>query len=216
LLGVTPELAALPTSLVAVDWSAEMIRQVWPGNGASRRVVRADWRALPLAAESIHTVIGDGSFNMLRYPDDYVTVLAQLHCVMGKGGRIAMRCFTSPETTPAAAEVQMRALRGDYSGFHELKWRVATLAVRETGNVNIGGRAILDRFDALFPDRAALSRATGWTLDVLAEIDEYRDAGWTMSFPTRCQFETALPGARWGESGDYAMAELCPILVIDL
>lgn len=214
LLGVTPEYAALDRPITAVDWSEAMIGSVWPGNTAQRHVVRADWCDMPFAPASFAAAIGDGALAMTRWSDHYDGIVARLRDVVRPGGRIVLRCFCSPETPETLAELAVTVMNGEPMGFHAFKWRLAHAAMYEQGADNIPIRAVWDAFQRLFPDREALSRVSGWSLHVISEIDDYEVSPLWKSFPTRAQLLKLFPGSRIEESGDYEMADRCPLLVI--
>jgi hypothetical protein len=216
LLGVTPEYAEAFCPMVAVDWSAAMIDQIWPPSGDERGVVRGDWREMPLADHSVTAAVGDGSLNMTRWPEDYETIFDRLKLVVMPGGRIAIRCFTAPEVREPVDAFAAEVLGGRVHGFHAFKWRLAHALWQEAGEVNMPMRAVSDAFQRLFPDRALLASITGWSLEMIAEIDDYAVSPLDKSFPTRAQLLATFPGARLVESGDYEMADRCPILVFDL
>jgi hypothetical protein len=87
----------------------------------------------------------------------------------------------------------------------------------EDRSANIRVADILGSFDELFPDRPALAQATGWSMDAITSIDAYKGSAQVYSFPKLSEL-VALLGAHFGEvhvvpSGDYPLAERCPILV---
>ncbi len=213
LLGVTPELATLSAPVTAIDWSAAMIAQVWPGNAPGHRAVQGDWADMPFAPGSFVAAVADGAVNMLRWPDDYCALAARLAEAVRPGGRIVMRCFTAPDTPEALADLAGQVLAGTPIGFHAFKWRLA-MAVAD--GVDVAMRRVWEVFQSCFPDREALCRATGWTSEIVAEIDDYAVSPLHKSFPTRAQLLACFPGAYLVESGDYELAERCPMLVIDL
>jgi hypothetical protein len=220
LLGVTPELADLGRTLVGVDKNEMMIAKIWPGDTSRRRVVKADWRALPFAAREFSAAIGDGSLNALPYPDGYRQICDQLSKVVRPGGRIAFRLYKTPdrpETVDAArAAVESREIKG----FGAFKWRLAMAIVAETGDPNLAVEDIRARFDQLFPDRGRLAGTTGWAADDIDTIDVYKGSPEIYSFPTFDQLRTAIPAAygtpRLVAAGSYELAERCPLVLMDL
>lgn len=215
LLGVTREIALATPDLTAVDWSAPMIATVWPGNTEGRRVIESDWMALPLADRSFGVALGDGSLNMLSWPDGYRALATELARVVAPGGRAVIRTFVAPDASESLETVAADALAARIDGFHALKWRVAMAARRAAGAVDISARAMWAAFETAFPDRAALAHATGWSLETIAEIDDYRDSPLSKSFPTAAELEQAIPGGRLVPCGDYPLAERSPLFVID-
>lgn len=214
LLGVTPELAALPGPLIAIDWSETMIARIWPGDRDERHAIQGDWRVLPLAPVSIGAAMGDGIVNMLRWPDEVETVIEHLRATVRAGGAIALRCFCSPDTPETLDQVRQAYLSGTAdTGFHAFKWRLAQAAIEDS---NIETRAVWEAFERAFPDRPALSRATGWPLSTIDEIDDYRVSTLSKCFPTRCALKSLFPSARFLESSGYELAERCPVMVIEL
>jgi len=65
-------------------------------------------------------------------------------------------------------------------------------------------------------DRARLARASGWSLDEIAEIDACAGSALVHSFPTRAQMLDGVPariaGAHFVAAGRYRLALRCPIL----
>ncbi|HEY0445934.1 MAG TPA: class I SAM-dependent methyltransferase [Allosphingosinicella sp.] len=214
LLGVTPELAAVPGHVIAVDWSARMIAAAWPGDSGRRKAVLGDWRRLPLERGSVGAAIGDGCFTMLRYPDEQPLLLEQLRHAVRPGGSAIIRCFATPEPGETVDEVRADAFAGGL-GFHEFKLRFNMAVALEKSDGNICSQALFERFQAVFPDRAALSAATGWSLAEIAEVDAYKGSRHRHCYPSRRQLVELAPGARFVETGGYPLAERCPLLVVE-
>lgn len=215
LLGVTPELAVLPGAIVAIDWSDAMIEQVWPGSTPNRAIVQGDWLDMPFAPGSFGAALGDGSLNMLRWPNEYQVVLDWLGSLVRPGGRIVFRCFTSPDVAEPLEELATRSMAGEVAGFHAFKWRLAMSTAQASGTPNVALRAVWEAFEIHFADRALLSHATGWDLATIAEIDDYALSPLEMSFPTKAQLFGITPHARLVAGHGYELAERCPLLVVD-
>lgn len=217
LLGMTAALFGQGQRLTAIDFSAPMIARLWPGDTATHRALEGDWRGLAPPDRPYTAVIGDGSFNTLAWPHDIAAVGARL-AAAAPGAVLAVRCFLAPP--PAMAEslddLAAAAAAGTLGGFHAAKWRIAMALAAAAGDPNVPVVAIAAAFDALFPDRAALSAATGWTLETIAEIDAYRGSPACLAFPTAAQLLAALgtpPGAGFVAAGGYELADRCPLLV---
>lgn len=218
LLGVTPELAVVPERVLAVDWSDRMVSAAWPGDTENRRVVIADWRTLPLDAGAVSAAIGDGSLNMLSFPDDVVRLLNELRRVIAPGGRAIVRCFSTPEEGENVEAVRQAAFNGGLP-FHAFKLRLNMATALESGLLNMPCDRVFHRFEELFPDREALARASGWSLEEIAEIDAYRGSPYVQCYPKRSALMKLVPRAagqaRFAETDGYPLAERCPLVVID-
>lgn len=217
MLGVTPELAALGRELLAVDGSLGMVAAIWPGDDRRRRAILADWSRLPLADGSRQAVLGDGALSSNPFPDPTDSILAEIARVLAPDGIAAFRVYCRPEQGESLAAVRRAALAGEAGGFHALKWRVAMAVAAERGGPNMPVRDILAAFEATFPDRAVLVERTGWPPEVVATIDAYAASDQVYAFPTVAEI-LALVGRRFGDaravsSGDYTLAERCPLIV---
>ncbi len=218
LLGVTPALSDIGTTLTAVDRSPAMIALVWPGDDRRRRAIEADWRSMD-PGQDFSAVIGDGSFNCLRYPDDYRDVFARLGVVLRRPAGFVVRFFVTPDACEGIAALVAATLAGTVESIHALKWRLAMAICAERDTVNIAAIDILAQFDRLFPDRARLIERTGWTADEIETLDFYRESADVLSFPTVAQIRAVLPPG-FSEpqligSGDYDLSERCPLVVMD-
>lgn len=219
LLGVTPELSPLPTHLVAVDGSASMIAGAWIGNSATRLALLGDWLNLPIATDAMAGAIGDASFNVLFFHDQLPLLLDELRRVIRPGGRIITRYFTNPDVGETPEQVGEAALAGDVA-FHTFKLRLNMACGREHDDWTVTSREVHERFQALFPDRERLARATGWSIERIAEMDRYAGFDDPHAYPTRALISASLPewarDHRFVETDGYPLAERCPLLVIDL
>jgi SAM-dependent methyltransferase len=182
-LGVTPELVALPwrCPVVAVDRDREVIAALHAGAGA----VAADWRALPVATSSVDVVVGDGCLSFFAVAD-YPVVARELARVLVPGGRAVLRLFAASEPRAPLAAIDPAAC----ASFDALKWRIA-MALGEAVPVT----AIKAAFDARFADRAALAAHTGWRRDVIDAIDVYAGSPAIYTFPTLSRAAAAVAPA---------------------
>ena len=214
LLGVTPELAAAFAEVEAVDRSAEMIAALWPGDGPGKRAVRGDW--LELGGEPrFAAVVGDGSPNALTSLDDAARLLRIVVALLLPGGSFACRLYERPAVPFTVDDLVATTSRPGVMNFHAFKWQLA-LHIAETSSPTVRVAGILERFDALFPDRDALARRTGWTRAEIDTIDVYAGSPLAYTFPNRAEFTRLLPegieAARFLPCGSYDMAACCPML----
>lgn len=218
LLGVTPELADLGRTVVALDESEQMIAMVWPGDTASRRAIRGSWFDMPFEDATVGLVAGDGCVSVLDTPATRARFFAEVARVLRPGGRAALRAFASPEAPEPLDAVRVRALGGGVSSFHELKWRVAMARAAGHCGRTIAVRSIREAFEATFPDREELCDATGWDLATVGTIDAYAESPAIYSFPTAQAFAAEarrfFDDVRVLSSGNYPFAEQCPMLVL--
>ena len=219
LLGVTPELAVLGRSLLAVDQSAAMISGVWAGDNASRRAVTGNWLDLPVAGASTEAIIGDGCLSAVASKADRNALHGEIARALKPGGRAAIRLFASPETTETLASIEVQVLAGAIENFHALKWRIAMACTTGGPDFAIKVRTIRDTFDALYPDRDALAARTGWSRASIDTIDVYAGSDISYSFATLAilvdEARDWFNDVRVVPSGSYPLAERCPLLVLE-
>lgn len=218
LLGVTPELAGLGRTMLAVDESPTMISGLWPGDTATRKAVAGNWLDMPVAGTSIDAVIGDGCLSALGLSVARRALFAEIARVLRPSGRAGFRLYASPETPDDPQAVRALALSGGVSTFHALKWLVAMTATGVAPDYGIPVQAILERFDELFPDRDELCARTGWDMPVIGTIDVYRNSPAIYSFAPVAtlvhEAEAFFGDIRIVATGTYGLAERCPLLVL--
>lgn len=218
LLGVTAELADVGKKTTAVDISKKMIANAWPGDSETRRAVQGNWLDMPLQTREFTAAIGDGVLAGIPLAE-FVTFFAQLARLLLPDARLAIRLYETPEPGETVAQVRAETMAGRIAGFHAFKWRLAMALAAEAKNPAVPVALIHQTFQRAFPDRTALSAATGWSLDDIEEIDAYDGKPMVYQFPTRRELLAHLPeifaNPRLVASGDYELAERCPILVAD-
>ncbi|RJT33315.1 class I SAM-dependent methyltransferase [Mesorhizobium waimense] len=219
LLGVTPELADLGKTMLAVDESASMIASIWPGDTGTRKAVIGNWLDLPIASNSVDAVIGDGCLSALHSSTARLHLLAEIERVLKPGGRAGLRLFAGPEAPDDLAAVRELTLAGGVATFHELKWRIAMSCTGGYPDRAIKVKAILKAFDALFADREELSLATGWDMAVIGTIDVYATSQASYSFASAAvlvgEASRHFGRGRLAPTGTYDMVERCPLLVLE-
>jgi SAM-dependent methyltransferase len=217
LLGVTPELAGLGRTLLAVDESPTMIAEIWPGDTADRKAVVGNWFNLPVGDASAGSVIGDGCLSALPSSGARLALFAEIARVLKPGAKAALRAFAGPAVPDDLRAVRALALSGGVATFHELKWRVAMNKAGGDPEHAIPVRAIHDAFNGLFADRDELASMTGWELPVIGTIDAYANSQAVYSFaPASILVEEAsrvFDDVRIAPTGTYGLAERCPLVV---
>jgi SAM-dependent methyltransferase len=218
LLGVTPELSHIGRSLCAIDRSEAMIANIWPGDTARARARKADWLAPPFPDKSFTAIMGDGSLSAVTWQRDYRILFAEAARLLQSGGVFTARLFKTPDETEPPEILRRNIMDGQGKSFHAFKWQLAMSVVGKAGDPNIAVTAIGAAFDAMFPDRAALAAATGWSSDDIETIDVYANSPDVYSFPTWAQLRETIPDMftdiRLVPCGSYPLAERCPLLAM--
>ena len=226
LLGVTPMLSDIGADVTAVDCDEAMVKHRWPGDTPHQRALVADWLDLPFAARSFSACVGDGSINVLHgsdsrpmYPDRVKSLYDSVARVLAPRARFVCRGYLTPEQGESCAEVAQAAWRGECRSFLYFKFRLAMAIATETANPNITVRSIASAFDANFPDRDRLAKASGWDRSEIEKIDVYKPSSEVYNFPTPTQTLAIIPpiftNARLIPVGGYEMSERCPLLVME-
>ncbi|WP_214472726.1 class I SAM-dependent methyltransferase [Mesorhizobium sp. dw_380] len=218
LLGVTPELAILGRSMLAVDQSATMISGVWAGDNASRRALAGNWLDLPVERASFDAIIGDGCLSAVDSKAARHALFGEIARVLKPGRRAAIRVFARPEKTDDLRGIEALVLAGGVENFHALKWRIAMACTTDDCDNTVNVQAIRYTFEGLFPDREVLAAKTGWSMASINTIDVYAGSETKYSFATLAMLVDEA--SDWFEqvrvtpSGSYPLAERCPLLVL--
>ena len=219
LLGMTSGLFDAGTDITAVDGSADLVRDLWPGNTPMRRAVVADWLRLPFAPDSFAACVGDGSLISFDYPDRLRSVFNSVADCLKPGGRFACRMFLAPEAGGTIADLKVALDQGRPPAFQHFKLCFAAAIGTESGNPNVFVAQIPEIFDAHFSDRSKLAAATGWDLGEIDTIDLYRKSDATYAFPTRRQTLSVIPTSFRNVSfvpvADHPLGTRWPILVME-
>ena len=220
LLGVTPELAALPwpgaAQMVACDSSLDMVRRVWPQNGfpgAFASAVNADWRALPLATARCDLAIGDGCFSVLPDSGSYRRCAQELGRVLRAGGGLVLRLFCPPPIAESAQQVLADLHRGDVGNFHAFKWRLV-MAVH-AGDAGACLHDVWNVWSRAFPEPDAVAALSGWSLEAIGTLEAYRNATARYSFFSLDQVRDLLsPEFEFLQvlRPSYELGDRCPIV----
>jgi hypothetical protein len=210
MLGVTPQIANVYNNITAVDYSPEMIQYVWPGNTENKKAFEDNWLTTDIADEQFDGVIGDGSINMVSYPNDIRFMFERAYHWLNTNGTFAMRFFTRPDT-PITREQLLEEGYNPTMSFSAYR-RLLPMYVAEREGPCILSSKMLDLFNELFPDRSILK----WDPEHILSIDSYKDTVSTGWYPTRKEILEFVPtlakNARFIDAGTYDLAYACPIL----
>jgi len=215
LLGITRGLAAMRwppgSSLVAVEWSAAMIRSFWSRDGlpAASDVVRADWRQLPLASASRDVVVGDGCYTALATLRDAGLLNAEVNRVLRPGGLFCMRCFARPSRGLQVGTVFDALRAGRIASVFLLQWLLA-MAVHGDTNEGVRLDTVWRVWRENLPQPRELFARLGWPQDSTWTFERWKGIQVRYSFPTLEElselaspaFTTLarrIPAHAWGE-----------------
>lgn len=218
LFGVTPEFARLGKSLVAIDANPHMIGALWIGDEADRRAIVGNWLELPLPDSSIDTIVGDGCLSAVVSEAQRLKCLQEMARVLKPGGRAGIRLFARPKQTELLDAIKADALAGRMKAIAEIVLRTALSLPVSAPDHGLRMSAVLDAIDDMFGDRKELMAATGWQPGAFAFIDLYRGSDticcWLNEDIHVAEASRYFADVRLVKSGNYPVAERCPILVV--
>ncbi len=220
LLGVTPDVVRMNwprgTSLVAVDSSWDMVRELWPGDVPGlRRVVCGDWLSLPLPNGSCDVVLGDGSVLCLSWPDGLGALGAELRPRLSEGAIVVLRCYIQPAAQERPDQVFDDVFRGAIPTFDLMRLRLA-MAMQPNARTGV---AVADVYELWRrrTDGRSMPRIPGWEPRILEAIEYYNGADTVYTFPTLAEFRAVMLDLYDEVSVTYLSGpggELCPMLVL--
>jgi SAM-dependent methyltransferase len=211
LLGVTPELARLGKSLVAIDANPHMIGALWIGDCATRKAVLGNWLDLPLPDKSIDAIVVTSEAQRLR-------CLEEMARVLRPGGRACIRLFARPAKTEPLDAIRADALGGRIKALAEIVLRTALSLPAAAPDYGLKMSAVLDAINEMFGDRTELMAAGGWAPDAFAFIDLYQGSDticcWLNEAIHVAEAARYFADVRLVPSGTYPVADRCPILLL--
>jgi SAM-dependent methyltransferase len=129
-LGVTQELLQMDwpagSSLVAVDWSFDMVELMLSGEQRARVAapVVADWRRMPIPASSHDFAVGDGCYVMQSSLEDCARINTEVARVLRPDGLFCLRCFLRPDVAEDPGVLFLQAAAGQAGNPDVFRWRV--------------------------------------------------------------------------------------------
>ena len=218
LLGVTPEFARLGRSLVAVDANPHMIGALWIGDDASRKAVAGNWLDLPLPDKSLDAIVGDGCLSAVTTEAQRLKCLEEMARVLRPGGRAGIRLFARPKSAEPLEAIKADALSGRVKALAEIVLRIALSLPAAAPDYGLKMSAVWDAIVDMFGDRTALMAAGGWQPDDFGFINLYKDSDticcWLGEDLHVAEASRYFEDVRLVASGDYPVAERCPVLVV--
>ncbi|OHV90485.1 hypothetical protein ORS3428_01955 [Mesorhizobium sp. ORS 3428] len=218
LFGVTPEFSKLGKSLVAVDANPNMIGALWIGDDATRRAVVGNWLDLPLTDGSVDAIAGDGCLSAVISEAQRLRCLQEMARVLKPGGRAAIRLFARPKQTEPLEAIKADALAGRIKALAEIVLRTALSLPAAAPDYGLKMSTVLDGINEMFGDRTELMAAGGWQPGSFAFIDLYKGSDticcWLSEDIHVAEASRYFDDVRLVASGDYPVAERCPVLVV--
>jgi hypothetical protein len=220
LLGVTPDLATLNwpsgSRLVALDNSISVIKSIWPGDVWNRRwAVCGNWLSLALRQRSCDFIVGDGSLNAFRYPDEWRAVAVALREVLTDRGVLVIRCYVRPDEPEHAENVIRELLGRKIADINHFKFRLFLAMQRSTE----GGSAVREiyRFLRSRVSDDVLRSMPGWSEAAVNGFELWRRADTVYTFPALSELRQVLrqdfcEREVWFPS--YTLGSSCPTLLL--
>ena len=220
ILGVTPELYSLPwpeqTQVYAIDQSAAMIRDVWPG--PVNNATHANWLEMPFAAHSMDFVICDGGLHLLGYPEQQSKLAAIISHILAPGGLCCFRLFVPPAKSEAPSAVLADLHAGRIENMNCLKLKLG-MAIQSDAITGVRLGDIWNMLQTNVTDPANIIDQPGWTAANYNTVAAYKDSDTRYHFADMSQvismFESVSHGRLRLESivtPEYTMGDQCPIV----
>ena len=218
LLGVTPELARLGRTMIAVDAGPHMIGALWIGDTPTRKAVVGNWLDLPIPDDSIDVVVGDGCLCVVTGAAQRLRVIEEVARVLRPGGRAGIKLFARPDTPESFEDIKSDVMAGNVKELTELVLRVGLWLPAEPPDYARKFNDVLDTINEMFPDRKSLVALTGWNPEVFRFIDLYEGSDTVGTWPGEARsIEEAsryFGDVRLVPSGAYRASDRCPIMVL--
>jgi hypothetical protein len=221
MLGVTPAVALMrwpPASrILAIDNSPTVVRALWPGDIPGVREARcATWVAIPVEKNSCDVIVGDGSLNACRFPEEVREILHSISGLLVDDGMFACRCYIRPHSCESVGEVFDALFSNSGLTVDRFKMRLFMAMQRspEEGVIVREAARILDRYKL---DRRVMTERLGWSRAAIEPFNSWRFSETVYSIPSLEELREVL-GECFEEVSitypGYELGQYCPTLVM--
>jgi len=224
-LGVTQEIVGMDwprgTEVTAVDRSEGMIEAFWPGDiPKQRRLVRADWMALPFEPDTFHFVLGDNVFNALDYPRGYRELADALGKITRPEGLCIVRVLCQAQPREDGREIVEEYQAGRLTDYQEFRFRMMTSCQASAEEGLYTSKEDIDR----------TMEEHGLRMDDVYEKTGYQPprpprpepkvamAPYKVTYPTPDEFVNAIAhrfGVVDSRHGDHPLAHRTPVFALE-
>jgi SAM-dependent methyltransferase len=220
LLGVTPRLADMQwgngTTMLAVDASWDFLRGVWPGDiPGRRRAVQANWRALPIRDAACDVAIGDGSLNVLPYPDGLRAGAGAVRQALGPRGLLVVRLYVRPDDCESPEQLAQEVAAHRVETFHQFRFRLL-MAMQRSARDGVAVRDVYQFWHDLGLQNLHPT-TPGWSREDVEAIEPYRHSPTVHFFPALHEWRAALSDLYEElevRPASYALGDRCPVIVL--
>jgi len=184
-LGATPDFYHLPwpkqTDLLAVDRSAGMLSEVWPGNESQS--LCQNWATMHLPEASRDIVLCDGGLTFFSYPDELQQLADNLERIIAPGGLFLVRLYLDAQNRETPAEIfdQLRQHRIPNSS--ELKLRL-WFTLHSRAGMGVRMADVWETFHKACPHPELLTETAAWPESEVASMKAYKNMQDIYYFPT--------------------------------
>lgn len=221
MLGVTPGIATMNwpecSRVLAVEISPDVIRALWPGNiRGAREVCCASWFDIPLELDSLDMIVGDGSLNACRYPDEVRTLGRSLSAALRTGGLLVARVYVRPNVLESIESVFDALLRPSGLKVDAFKMRL-WLAMQRSALDGVAVRDAARILQAFGVDGRVMRQRLGWREPAIEPFERWRTSDAVYSFPSLDELRIALREHFEVISVTFPTYELghcCPVVVM--
>jgi len=172
---------------------------------------------MPFATSSVDIALGDGFFNLMRFPSDYQAMCSELYRLVRPGGLWIVRCFVQAETPETASDVFNDLSLKKIGSFQVLKLRLL-MAMHPDPETGVAIGHTWEVLHNKWNEYGLLAEEFGWPVEEVRAIDGWRYANNLYSFPTLAQYRKFFPTVGFSVidvfTPTYELGERCPTLVL--
>lgn len=184
-MGATPDFFHMPwppgTDLLAVDHSAAMLCDIWPGSES--QTLRQDWSHMDVPDASRDVVLCDGGLTFFQPVEALPALAENLGRIIAPGGVFIVRLFVDAEIRETPTEIFTELMDGKIPNCSELKVRL-WFAMNAAAGQGVSLHDVWRRYREAIPDPGAVARNIPWPSSEWLSMEAYKNTDEVYYFPS--------------------------------
>jgi hypothetical protein len=202
-LGCTNEFLQICDYVIAYDSCRQKVED-FPGCA-----IETDWRDLDFPRRNyVGAILGDNSLTCVKFHKEWMNVIER--CKFGCDGPIVIKVFERPEKDKHISQIKEEVVTGKIMSFDCLRLELLFYLAHENTNVKIHDAYIL--FNSFFK-KDELIDSTGWDLESINVIENYRNSDLVYAMPSQSEIVTIFPNVKRVDTTGFPMSENCPFYI---